>query len=200
MNLPGVGTLMGPIEEALRDKFSPALFGGEAINANFRQILGHSIKHDGLGILDPRLSADSAYNTSKASSGGLVDFFLGGYALNYIGHRACVRKASLTARREKMHVKLGEVARRKELADGQERKRLHRETRNGAWLSAVLHLLNGTELPREEFRDNICLRYGLMQQDIPVTCDGCGKRLLVEHTLSRPKGDLVLARHNDAAK
>ena len=55
--VPRVGTLMGPIEEALRDKFFPALFGGEEINADFWQILGHSIKHGGLGIPDPWLSA-----------------------------------------------------------------------------------------------------------------------------------------------
>ena len=46
---------MGPIEEALREKLFPALFGGEEINANFRKILGHSDNHDGLGILEPRL-------------------------------------------------------------------------------------------------------------------------------------------------
>ena len=57
---------MGPIEEALREKFFPALFGGEEINTDFRKILGHSVKHRGLGIPDPRLSAESAYNTSKA--------------------------------------------------------------------------------------------------------------------------------------
>ena len=33
--VPRVGTLMGPIDEALREKFFPALFGGEEINANF---------------------------------------------------------------------------------------------------------------------------------------------------------------------
>ena len=38
--VPGDGTLMGPIEEALREKFFPTLFGGEEINANFRKILG----------------------------------------------------------------------------------------------------------------------------------------------------------------
>ena len=31
-----VGTLMGPIEEALREKFFPGIFGGEEINAKFR--------------------------------------------------------------------------------------------------------------------------------------------------------------------
>ena len=75
-----------------------------------------------------------------------------------------------------MHVELEEMVRRKELAGGQERNHLHRATRNGAWLSVVPHRLNGTELSREEFRDNLCLRYGLMPQDIPATCDGCGKK------------------------
>ena len=48
-----VGTLMGPLEEALREKFFPALFWGEEITANFRQILGHSVKYVGLDIPDP---------------------------------------------------------------------------------------------------------------------------------------------------
>ena len=39
-----------------------------------------------------------------------------------------------------------------------------------------------------------------MPQDIPATCDGCGKKFSIEHALSCPKGGLVLARHNDAAK
>ena len=66
--VPRVGTLMGPIEEALREKFFPTLFGGEEINANFWKILGHSVKHGVLGIPEPRLSAECAYNTSKAAS------------------------------------------------------------------------------------------------------------------------------------
>ena len=134
---------MGPIEEALREKIFPALFGGDEINADFRKILGHSDKHGGLGIPDPRLSEESSYNAYKEASGELVDSLLGGSALNYVVHRACVRKASLAERRSKMHVKLGELARRKELAGGQEINRLHRATRNGAWLSDVPHRLNG---------------------------------------------------------
>ena len=39
-----------------------------------------------------------------------------------------------------------------------------------------------------------------MPQGKSATCDGCGKRLSIEHALSCPKGDLVLARHNYAAK
>ena len=39
-----------------------------------------------------------------------------------------------------------------------------------------------------------------MPQDIPATCDGCGKRFSIEHYLACPKGGLFLERHDDAAK
>ena len=127
---------------------------------------------------------ESAYNTSMAAIRELVDSLLGVSALNYVRHRVCVRKASVAARRSNMHVELGEVARPKELSGGQERNRLQRSTRNGAWLSSVPHHLNSTELSQEGFRDNLCLRYGLMPQDIQATSDGCVKKLSIEHALS----------------
>ena len=140
---------MGTIEEAIREKFFHALFGGEEINAIFQQILGYSVKHGGLDITDPRLSAESAYNTSKAVSRELVDSLLGGSALNCVDHRACVRKASQTARRTNMSVELAESFKRQELAGGQERNRIHRITRNGSWISDVPLRLKGLELSWE---------------------------------------------------
>ena len=52
--------MVGPIEVAIREKFISVLFGGEDINADFWKIIGHIVKHDGLGISEPRLSAESA--------------------------------------------------------------------------------------------------------------------------------------------
>ena len=63
------------------------------------------------------MSEESAYNTSKADSGELVDSLIGGTALNYIGNRSCVCRESLAARREKMHVKLGDLDRKEELEE-----------------------------------------------------------------------------------
>ena len=40
----------------------------------------------------------------------------------------------------------------------------------------------------------------MMPQDIPVTCDGCGKKFSIEHALSFQKVGIVLARHDDSAK
>ena len=130
----------------------------------------------------------------------MVDSLLGGSDIKYVGHRASVHKASLATGRAKMRVNLGELDRHKELAGGQESNCLHRATMNGAWLIAVPHRLNGTELSQEEFRDNLCLRYGLMPQDILATCDGCVKKFLIEHALSCPKGGLVFVWHDNATK
>ena len=115
------------------------LFGGEEITADFRKILTHSVKHGGLVIPDPRLSEESAYNTSKVASKELVDSLLGGSILNYVGHRSCIRKAIQTARLSKISVELAEIFKRQELVGGQDKNRLHRSTINGAWLSAVPH-------------------------------------------------------------
>ena len=107
----------------------------------------------------------------------LVDYLLGGSVINYVGHRTCVRKASQSDRPSKRIAELSDLFEQQEQDGQQEKNRLHRATRNGAWLSAVPHRLDGTELSRGEFRDNLCLRYGLMPQDIPATYDGCGKKL-----------------------
>ena len=97
-------------------------------------------------------------------------------------------------------MEMAELARKKEHTGGQERNLLHRATGNGAWISAIIHRLNGMELSREESRDNLRLRYGLMPEDIPAICNGCGKRFSIEHALSFPKDDLVLARNDETAK
>ena len=143
---------------------------------------------------------ESTYNNSNAASGKLVESLLGGTALNYVRHMACICRASAGVRKERKHFKMAELPRQNNLAGGQERNRLPRATRNGTWLTSVPHRLNGTELYWEEFRDNICLIYGLMPQDIPTTCDDCDKSFSIKHALSCPNGGLVVDQHDDAAK
>ena len=76
--------------------------------------MDHSVKHGGLGIPDPLMPAESAYNTSTAASRQLLDSLLGGSVLNYVGHRACVRKAIQTVRLSKRSVELAELFERQE--------------------------------------------------------------------------------------
>ena len=39
-----------------------------------------------------------------------------------------------------------------------------------------------------------------MPQDIPATCDGCGKKFSIKNALSFPKGGIVLVRHDKSEK
>ena len=93
----------------MRNCFLQYLRGGGEINANFQKILGHSVSHRGLGIPDPRLSVEIAYNISKVTSGKLGDSLLGGTNLKYVFHRACVRRASARAIKEKKFVEMEEL-------------------------------------------------------------------------------------------
>ena len=57
-----------------------------------------------------------------------------------------------------------------------------------------------TELSWEEFQENIIIHYGIVPLNIPTDCDSWGKKFLVSHALSCPKGGLILERNNYAAK
>ena len=99
--VPGVGYLMGPIEDTLREAFLPVLFGGGEVSTNLREIQGHSVKRGGLGIPDPCLSEERAYNTSKSASEVLIGSILGGTDLNYVVHKGWIRRASTDRRKQR---------------------------------------------------------------------------------------------------
>ena len=100
--------MMGPIKEALRETFFPTLVWGRRLTLTFRKILGHIIMCGGLGIPDPQPSTESAYKASKAASGELLGYLLGRTAINYVGHKYCVRKNSAGARKDWQHVEMEE--------------------------------------------------------------------------------------------
>ena len=71
-------------------------------------------------------------------------------------------------------------------------------TSNGECLSDIPHLLNITELSWEELQDNLRLRYGLMPQDLLMTCNGYGDNLSIKNAQSCPMGGLVMDWNEDA--
>ena len=142
------------------------------------------MKLRGLGIPAPRLSAEHAYNTSKAASHVLVGSLLGGTNLTYVAHKGCVRRESVDGLKHQEFSEMLALTRPKELADRSGLNHLQWEVDNGAWITAIPHCLNGTEFSWEEFQDNIHLRYGIVPLNLPSDCDGCGKKLSAPHTLS----------------
>ena len=79
-------------------------------------------------------------------------------------------------------------------------KRLDRMGDTGAWLSAIPNRFDGTELSKEEFQDNLAIRYGLRPRGLSKSCDGCNEPFSVEHGLSCKKGGFVGQRHDDVCE
>ena len=95
----GIGFLMELLEAALREDFFHALFGGKEVNDGLREIIGHSMKHGGLGIPEPRRTAVQGKKTSVTSCEALLESLLGVSNQNYVGNWSCVRKDRAGARK-----------------------------------------------------------------------------------------------------
>ena len=100
-NVPGVGFLMGPIEDSLREAFFPAIFGLKEVSDDLRKIQRHIMKKSGQFIPEPCLLMDCAYNNYKVASEVLVGSLIGGTDLNYVAHKRCVRRASVNGRKQR---------------------------------------------------------------------------------------------------
>ena len=64
-----------PLERALRNHLLPALIGGDCgnINADFRELLGYSVKGGRIGIQNPVDMAPFVFGASNKATNHLVD-------------------------------------------------------------------------------------------------------------------------------
>ena len=60
-----------------------------------------------------------------------------------MGNMDCVRGTSAGESKEQKYLEMVDLSRQNYMAGGQERKRLHRATRNGAWISDIPLCLKG---------------------------------------------------------
>ena len=206
--VPGVSPLLAPVEGAIQQHLIPALLGSsleeaaktlKASEADFRRLLGNAVKNGGMAIRDPVASAERARTCSVAASGVLVESLIGGGRLDTMAHKQCARAASQAARKERIEEEQAFIEELKERWRGSAnaRRRLARAGETGAWLTVMPSRRYDSILSREEFQDNVRLRFGLRPLGLCDRCDGCGAAFSVEHALNCKKGGLVCTRHND---
>ena len=63
---------MGPLSIPKERSYYLTFLGWEEVSADLREILGHRVRHGGVGIPYHWLLAEHAYSTSKAASKLLV--------------------------------------------------------------------------------------------------------------------------------
>ena len=98
--VPNVGPLLAPIEEAIREKFIPALFGFSPsdLTGEMRYLLSLSVKQGGLAIRHPVEQAPLCYETSRASVDHLVETLVDRRTLSLTVHCKWLRPQKAKAR------------------------------------------------------------------------------------------------------
>ena len=88
---PGVGAAFGPVEEALREVFLPALFRGLTEGLPTRENTRLPVNQVGLAIMDPVLTAPDNWTESCVTTGHLVAYLRGQTTFRKADHTACLR-------------------------------------------------------------------------------------------------------------
>ncbi|KAL7478615.1 hypothetical protein ACHAW6_004436 [Cyclotella cf. meneghiniana] len=77
------------------------------------------------------------------------------------------------------------------------KKQMEPATAAGAWLSTIPDRFSVTKLTKDEWLDNIAIRYGRRPANLPDQCDCCGAGLTLEHRLSCKRGGLIGIHHDN---
>ncbi len=172
----------------------------EPVDDVFCQLLSHGVKMVGIVIKNPVTSAPHRYQCLMDASDSLVKALHNGGGLNAKAHKAVVKAAGNAARKARLKVEEENLEGLKSSGGRKVAKRLGQMGKIGAWLSVIPNCFDGTELSREEFQDNLTIRYGLRPRGLPKHCNGCREPFMVEHGLSCKKGGFVGQQHDDVCK
>ncbi|KAL7477070.1 hypothetical protein ACHAW6_002890 [Cyclotella cf. meneghiniana] len=196
--IPDVGPSLVPVEQALRMKFLPAIIRfTNPIDGEFRTLLGNRVKTGRLAIRDPTKMAASLYSTSVEATNMLARTLIRNEPINIDAHRNCVRATGAAHRKTRRNGEAAFHAALMERALPKVKKWMERTAVAGAWLSTIPGRFSGTQLTKEEWFDNVAIRYGKRPANLPDQCNRCGSGLTLEHGLSCKKGSLVGIHHND---
>jgi hypothetical protein len=107
----------------------------------------------------------------------LIKAFQDGGGLNAKAHKSVVKAAGSEASMARLKEEQVNLDGLKESGGRKVDKCLERmgEGETGAWLSVIPNCFDRMESSREEFQDNLAIRYGMHPRGLPECCDGCNE-------------------------
>ena len=159
--IPDVSHLFQPLEDALRHQLLPAITGQSALNDVTRRVLELPARLGGLGITNPAISAQDAYDASRKICNPLQKAILQpkeDSPSSYLHEQAITKEEVKRNLRRKNELK-------KETLQNQSTSHLKRSlilnSQHGAsaWLTALPLKQHNFWLHKGDFRDALCLRY-----------------------------------------
>jgi hypothetical protein len=196
--VPGCDCLFRPLEQMIRDKFLPKLFGG-AITEDDRVLLSLPCRLGGLGIRDPTAIATIIHETSRRATRVVIEAIKGDNPYNSQDHRGQLQAATSEMKAQQKQCDLSILETLLSSMDDGRRRAVKRsvEEKTSSWLTVLPLALHHFDLSAIEFRDALALRYHRSLLNIPTFCDGCAEPFDVQHGLSCKRGGLIIQRHNE---
>ncbi len=194
--ISNIDNLFEPLEEAIRHKLIPSIFGREVSDLE-RRILALPFRLGGLGIRNPVETASREYAASRGITKQLTDRICEQnqdiHSIN-ISEVKSAKEAMLLNRNLYLQDECNQIC---NLLTEEQKRYFKAAAEKGAssWLSTLPLKQVGYTLNKQEFRDALRLRYGMSIQDMPKFC-ACGKTNSINHTLDCKLGGYAHLRHD----
>ena len=195
---PNCGTFFDPLEDIITRQLLPTLFGCE-LSTNERTLLSLPTRMSGLNILNPVVTAQLNYTTSRRLTNPIVEALTLNTDLDfdefhhhyYTVHQEVTKERDISAENTFGDCFSG-------LSTAQQRAVSRaKDEKISFWLNVIPTSKHHFDLSAQEFRDALALRYKKPLLCVPSICDGCGASFDLSHALICRKGGLVTQRHNE---
>jgi len=201
--LEGLGAHMQPMEDAIRRKFLPKLFGEEKLDLSDdqRALLALPARLGGMGIDNPAADAPSKYADSQEFTGPMVQLLKRSereYLVDEDRQRAAVK--AIQGRRQGRQQADAEALRDRAPADIARAIVLAQEKGASAVLTTLPLAEYGFAIPaKRDYTDYCRMRYRMRLEGLPAEC-ACGQRYSLDHSQSCVKGGFIHMRHDQPKK
>ena len=193
---PNVSAPFQKLEDHIHEKLIPALFGGQPVSDDLRQICSLPARLGGLGVLVPPEESDMEYENSKIATAQLADAIFNQES-RLVFDKEMHANALATVRQKKNERLAAMTEHVKAVVSESLHRLIELSSEKGAssWLTSLPLARFGFRLNKQQFQDALCLRYNLALKDVPRRCV-CGADYSIEHCLSCKNGGFVIMRHN----
>ena len=196
--IPGIGSLLQPLESSIRSSLIPALTGQPPPNDGLRDLFALPARLGGLALSNPVSSADDEYLASTKISDPLKCAILQ-QSFEYsdeIISLQCNAKSEIRKLKHEHYTQTASTLKLSLSSSLQRSMDLAQEKGSSSWLTSLPIHEFGFALHKGAFHDALALRYNWPPLHSPSTC-ACGQNFSVEHALSCPKGGFTITRHNE---
>ena len=193
---PGIAQALQPLEDLIREKLIPAFFDGKVLSDDFREVFSMPARLGGLGILNPVDEADFEYENSQIMTSQLSKtiFEQKEQFINDPAVESTAKKEVSARKADRLRTKK-EILKEKFSDDFLKLVDLSAEKGASSWLTTFTLKEFGFRINKQQFHDNLCMRYDLSLSNVPRNCV-CGTVYSVNHSLTYKRGGFPIMRHN----